>query len=337
MGVLYKNNNSIKSIKIKGQYQYNEMTDSFKYVLVTRETNSMVVPQVLEDYIYSLNLFVDVIRLQDFTIEYFLKNKNTIFVITQMWLNIDDDDKLFIDYVLSTNRVIYLNVEMLSEDIRMKHVANLIKYNIQIADYSMANIVMLKQYAKHKNIQIKKDIIYLPYQYNLQDQIQLQNIDDKYEYDIGIINAKPEQSDTVDISNTYRRTIMWENLQKTKWKCLNILGWGKERDELIKRCKLIINIHHFECFNVFEHIRCDRMIFAKKIIVSDKSILGDKLDVTPYIFTEDFEDIIPRANTILENFDNYQKRMNELNMDNIILLRKKILKQQLNHICCNKA
>jgi len=65
--------------------------------------------------------------------------------------------------------------------------------------------------------------------------------------------------------------------------------------------------------------------------------LGDKMDVTPYIFTEDFENIIPRANTILENFDNYQKRMNELNMDNIILLRKKILKQQLNHICYNKA
>ena len=313
------------------------MADSFKYVLVTNEFNDIRVPKVLEDYIYSLNLFVDVITIRDFSIEFFFKNKNTIFVITQMWLNIDDDDKIFIDNVLSSNRVIFLNVEMLSEDLRINHIINLIKYNIQIADYSMANIVMLKQYAEENDIQIQKDIIYLPYQYNLQDQIQLQNIDNKYEYDIGIINAKPEQSDTVDKSNTYRRTIMWENLQKTKWKCLNILGWGKERDELIKRCKLIINIHHFECFNIFEHIRCDRMIFAKKIIVSDKSLLGDKLDVSPYVFAEEFENIIPKANAILENFDNYQKKMNELNMDNIILLRKKILKQQLNHICCNKA
>lgn len=314
------------------------MADSFKYVLVTNEFNDIRVPKVLEDYIYSLNLFVDVITIRDFSIEFFFKNKNTIFVITQMWLNIDDDDdKISIDNVLSSNRVIFLNVEMLSEDLRMNHIINLIKYNIQIADYSMANIVMLKQYAEENDIQIQKDIIYLPYQYNLQDQIQLQNIDDKYEYDIGIINAKPEQSDTVDKSNTYRRTIMWENLQKTKWKCLNILGWGKERDELLKKCKLIINIHHFECFNIFEHIRCDRLIFAKKIIVSDKSLFGDKLDVSPYIFTEEFENIIPKANIILENFDNYQKKMNELNMDNIILLRKKILKQQLNHICCNKA
>ena len=316
------------------------MEDSFKYVLVTNETSSMVVPKVLEDYIYSLNLFVDIICLHDFTLERFIENKNTIFVITQMWLHIDIVDKInkiFIENVLSSSRVIFLNVEMLSENLRMNHIINLIKYNIQIADYSMANIVMLKQYAEENDIQIQKDIIYLPYQYHLQDQIQLQNIDDKYEYDIGIINAKPEQSDTVGTSNTYRRTIMWENLQKTKWKCLNILGWGKERDELIKRCKLIINIHHFECYNIFEHIRCDRMIFAKKIIISDISLVGDKLDVSPYVFAEEFENIIPKANTILENFDNYQKKMNELNMDNIILLRKKILKRQLNRICCNKV
>lgn len=309
------------------------MDDSIKYVLVTREILPERTPKVLEDYIYSLNMFSDIIHLQDFTIEYFIQNKNTIFVITQMWLHIDDDDKLFIDNVLSSNRVIYLNVEMLSEDIRMKHAANLLKYNVQIADYSIANILMLKQYAKENNIQIQKEIIYLPYQYNLQDQVQLQNVDDNYEYDIGIINAKPEQSDTVNNSNTYRRTTMWENLQKTKWKCLNILGWGKERDELLKKCKLIINIHHFECFNIFEHIRCDRMIFAKKIIVSDKSLLGDKLDVSPYVFAEDFDEIISSANNILENFEGYYKKaMKTLSLDSIIFNRRKILNEELKKI-----
>ena len=309
------------------------MDDSIKYVLVTREILPERTPKVLEDYIYSLNMFSDIIHLQDFTIEYFIQNKNTIFVITQMWLHIDDDDKIFIDNVLSSNRVIYLNVEMLSEDIRMKHVANLLKYNVQVADYSIANVLMLNQYAKENNIQIQKEILYLPYQYNLQDQVQLQNVDDNYEYDIGIINAKPEQSDTVNNSNTYRRTTMWKNLQKTKWKCLNILGWGKERDELIKRCKLIINIHHFECFNIFEHIRCDRLIFAKKIIVSDKSLLGDKLDVSPYIFAEDFDEIISSANNILENFEGYYKKaMKTLSLDGIIFNRRKILNEELKKI-----
>lgn len=306
-----------------------------KYVLVTIEDLNTRVPQVLEDYIFSMNIFDDVILLKDFSIDYFRQN-NYIYVITQMWLELDDTSKHFIDEVLSSNRVVFLNVEMLSEEIRMNHILNLLKYNIQMADYSMANILFLKEYAENKNVPIKKNIIYLPYQYNLRDQVQLQNMDDIYEYDIGIINAIPSQSDTVDKSNTYRRTKMWDDIQKTKWKSINILGWGKARDELIKRCKVIINIHHFECFNIFEHIRCDRMIWAKKIIVSDKSKYMDKLDVTPYVYCEEFDNILPKAENILENFNSYYKTMmKSVPMDNLIENRRTILKNELKKIECN--
>lgn len=306
-----------------------------KYVLVTIEDLNTRVPQVLEDYIFSMNIFDDVILLKDFSLEYFRQN-NYIYVITQMWLSLDDTSRHFIDEVLSSNRVVYLNVEMLSEERRMNHILNLLKYNIQIADYSMANILFLKEYAENNKVPIKKNIIYLPYQYNLRDQVQLQNVDDIYEYDIGIINAIPSQSDTVDKSNTYRRTKMWDDIQKTKWKSINILGWGKSRDELIKRCKVIINIHHFECFNIFEHIRCDRMIWAKKIIVSDKSMYMDKLDVTPYVYCEEFDNILPKAENILENFNNYYKTMmKSVPMDNLIENRRTILKNELKKIECN--
>ena len=311
------------------------MAVPIKYVLVTIEDSNTRVPKVLEDYIFSMNIFDDVISINDLTIDYFRQN-NYIYVLTQMWLELDDTSKHFIDEVLSSNRVIFLNVEMLSEEIRINHVLDMIKYNIQIADYSMANILFLKEYAKYKNIPIKKEIIYLPYQYNLQDQVQLQNMDDIYEYDIGIINAIPEQSDTVDKSNTYRRTKMWNDIQKTKWKSINILGWGKERDELIKRCKVIINIHHFECFNIFEHIRCDRMIWAKKIIVSDKSNYMDKLDVTPYVYCEEFDNILPKVEKILESFNSYYKNMmKSVPMDNMIGNRRTILKNELKKIECN--
>ena len=306
-----------------------------KYVLVTIEDSNIRVPKVLEDYIFSMNIFDDVILLKDFSIEYFRQN-NYIYVITQMWLELDGTSKHFIDEVLTSNRVVFLNVEMLSEERRINHIINLIKHNVQIADYSMANILFLKEYANYKNVPIKKEIIYLPYQYNLQDQVQLQNVDDIYEYDIGIINALPAQSDTVDKSNTYRRTKMWDDIQKTKWKSINILGWGKARDELIKRCKVIINIHHFEAFDIFEHIRCDRMIWAKKIIVSDKSKYMDKLDVTPYVYCEEFDDILPKAEYILENFNSYYKTMmKSVPMDNVIENRRTILKNELKKIECN--
>ena len=308
------------------------MDTTKKYVLVTKEDPDTRVPKVLEDYIYSLNLFDDVIHIQEFSIPKF-KSTDFIYVITQMWLNLDKDDQHIVDEMLSTNRVVFLNVEMLSENKRMEHILNLIKKGIQIADYSIANILFLKEYAKEHNIPITKEVIYFPYQYNLHDQVQLQNIDDKYDYDIGIINALPTQSDTVDSSNTYRRTKMWNDLHKTQWKCINIMGWGKERDELIKRCKVIINIHHFEAFNIFEHIRCDRMIWAKKIIVSDNSLGMDKLDITKYIFCEEFDNIIPMAEKVLHNFTNYYRdSMKAISMDKVISDRRDILKQELTKI-----
>ena len=308
------------------------MDNTKKYVLVTIEDTDTRIPKVLEDYIYSLNLFDDVIHLQEFSIPKF-KSTDYIYVITQMWLNLDKDDQHIVEEMLSTNRVVFLNVEMLSESMRMEHILELIKKGIQIADYSIVNIIFLKEYAKDHNISITKEVIYLPYQYNLRDQVQLQNIDDKYDYDIGIINALPTQSDTVDSSNTYRRTKMWNDLQKTEWKCINILGWGKERDELIKRCKVIINIHHFEVFNIFEHIRCDRMIWAKKIIVSDNSLGMDKLDITKYIFCEEFDDIIPMTEKVLQNFtDYYRDSMKAISMDKVIADRRDILKQELTKI-----
>jgi len=311
------------------------MDNTQRYVLVTKEDDDTRVPKVLEDYIHSLNLFDDVINIHDLSISKF-KSTDYIYVITQMWLELDETNQHIVDEMFSTDRVVFLNVEMLSEEIRMDYVLDLIKNGIQIADYSLANILFLKEYAKEHNIPITKEVLYLPYQYNLQDQVQLENIDDKYDYDIGIINALPKQDDSVDKSNTYRRTKMWNDLQKTKWKCINIMGWGKERDELIKRCKVIINVHHFEAFNIFEHIRCDRMIWAKKIIVSDNSLGMDILDITKYIFCEEFDNIIPMAEKVLQKFIEYfRDSMKAIPMDKVIADRRIILKQELNKIGSN--
>jgi hypothetical protein len=301
-------------------------------ILVTIEDYNTRIPKVLEDYIYSLNIFDSVVRLSDLKLGDF-KESSCTYICTQMWLHVNELEKDIINEMLSNDRFIFLNVEMLSEETRMKHIVDLIQNGVQVADYSEANILFLNEYLKYNNIPLTKDIIYLPYQYNLKDQVQLENIDDKFEYDIGIINALPEQSDTVNSSNTYRRTKMWNDLQKTKWKCLNILGWGSERDNLIKRCKVIINIHHFECFNIFEHIRCDRLIFAKKIIVSDNSLYMDKLDITRYIFSEEFDNIIPKVSNILENFEEYYRdSMKKISMSGLIKYRRDILENELKKI-----
>lgn len=291
---------------------------SLRYVLVTIEQPAIRVPTVLEDYIYSMNIISDVIHMSRLTTER-VKASNDIYILTQMWL---DADSLSTE-MIETGRIVYLNVEMLSEIKRMNHVLSLMKAGIKIADYSMSNLTLLGKYiAENKLIFKNPRAYYLPYQYNLRDQMQLENVDGIYTYDVGIINALPKKDASVDPKFTYRRTRLWEQLQVTGWKCINILGWGAARDELLKQCKVIINVHHFECFNIFEQIRCDRLIFAKKFVVSDKSMFIENYDLAGNVLWEDYDNIIPRTREVLENFDMYNNILQSLTTDAVIVNRR---------------
>jgi len=298
-----------------------------RFVLVTLEDTSIRVPTVLEDYIYSLNIISEVIHINQLTVDR-LKQTNDIFILTQMWLDLNS----LSTEIVRSGRMIYLNVEMLSEIKRMEQVISLIKSGIRVADYSLSNLTFLKVYIEENKIHANASTIYLPYQYNLRDQVQIENIDGVYTYDVGIINALPKQDASVNSALTYRRTRLWDKLQATGWKCINILGWGAARDELLKRCKVIINVHHFECFNIFEQIRCDRLIFAKKIIVSDKSMFIENYDLLGNVLWEDYDNIIPRTKEVLGNFDMYNSIMKSLSMDAVIANRHKQLLEACNQL-----
>ncbi len=291
---------------------------SVRYILVTIEDPSVRVPRVLEDYIYSLNIISDVIHLNELSLER-ITSTTDIFIITQMWLNTVSVPKQFIE----TGRLVYLNVEMLTELKRMNQVIELAQSGIKIADYSRSNLSYLRAYIKDKDIVIDNLMgYYLPYQYNLRDQVQLANIDGVYNYDVGVINAVIKRDASVNSELTYRRVKLWEQLQTSGLKCINILGWGAERDELLKRCKVIINVHHFECFNIFEQIRCDRLVFAKKIVVSDKSVFTEKYDLVGNVLWEEFDNIIPRTKEVIQNFAKYDGIMQSLSMDQVIQNRR---------------
>jgi hypothetical protein len=291
-----------------------------RYVLVTIEHTTTRIPKVLEDYIYSLTIISDVIHISQLNMD-ILNLSNDIYILTQMWLDVT----IFSREMIQTGRIFFLNVEMLSEIKRMDQVVSIVTAGIPVLDYSLSNLTFLKLYLEENKIQSKSSATYLPYQYNLRDQIQLENVDGIYTYDVGIINAVPKQDASVNNELTYRRTRLWEQLQTTGWKCINILGWGAERDELLKRCKVIINVHHFECFNIFEQIRCDRLVFAKKLVVSDKSIFTENYDLLGGVLWEDYDNIIPRTKEVLENFDMYNNIMKSLSMDAVITNRRRQL------------
>jgi len=247
----------------------------------------------------------------------------TVVVFTQMWLDLDS----FSPEIYRAPNFIFLNVENLTEQKRMDHIMQFIRRGIKVADYSLANIEVMKTFAKENNIEISVPIYYFPYQYNKKENVLLENRERKYEYDVGVVNACPKKDASVNSALTYKRTRLWEDLQFSGLSCLNILGWGAERDELIKRCKVIVNVHHFECYKIFQHIRCDRLVFANKLIVSENSLCVDDLDIKNHVIWSDYKDLLQTTLKVVQNFDQYMDILTNMETTGIAVGRARLLEQ----------
>lgn len=280
--------------------------------------------QPLKDYFNSLNIFYDFIEFDNINKYY---NTNDIFVFGQMWLP-EQNESFY-----KKKNVIFFNLEQLTESRRLEHILIHIKNNMPVIDYSLSNILILKHKIKKFNIDYKHELLFLPYQYNSIETHNIKNNNNNYEYDVGIINACIKKDNSNADNIIYKRNIIWEQIKKQKWKYINILGWGEQRDLLIQKCKIIINVHNFDVFNIFEHIRCDRLIFANKIIISDKSLLQDLLDIKDHVIWEEFDKIIDTTHYVLDNFDKFN---NKKDFIQIINNRKNILEKSINtikHLC----
>ena len=142
-----------------------------KYILVIHDDYGKQVPNVIEDYIFSLNIFSEVVCLSDIASKVNL-DLNEIYILVQMYL----PDSFFLQNkkMLSSirNKVCFLNVEMLTESRRFEQILNINKYtNWGIIDYSKENIALLKSYISRNNIADFNDIYHFPYQFVLRENL----------------------------------------------------------------------------------------------------------------------------------------------------------------------
>jgi hypothetical protein len=304
--------------------------DYKNYILVVLDEYERTIPDVIKDYILSLHIITEVISISDLA-KYYSTNtasNDTLYILTQMALNIDFFTRTS-KHILEATNIAFLNVEMLTEANRMNWIIDIINYtNFKIIDYSFENIFFLIEYLYSANIIYYNTIVYFPYQFNLNENLILKQ-KDSYEYDVGIINAAPVKSDTVNNNLTYKRTVLYEKLQNnSNLKIINIMGWGDERDKMINKCKIILNIHNFECYNIHESIRCDRLVFAKRIIVSELSQYTNLLDTYPNIFFTDYDNVIHLSDKIINNFNEYDDKINKLDTIDLIINRKNVFKKE---------
>lgn len=193
------------------------------------------------------------------------------------------------------------NIKMFVEYCKNKNVL------FGICDYSEQNINLLKTIKDFNDIPMH----HLPYQYSNKD---LQNLNRNE-------NNKKKVC-TCGVISKRRNKIISDLFEDHSLIINNAAGFLKIRDRIFNEHKIMLNISANDNFTIYEHIRCDRLIFSKMIIVSEKKMDYDKLDITDFVIWCDSEDIGDTIIYVLENYDEIVNNYDNNKMLSIIKKRR---------------
>ena len=196
-------------------------------------------------------------------------------------LNLFNIEPMAIDsiYKFNTKHISFLQLEPLNICYHLNRFVNFFNLHpylkqCPIYDYSKSNIRILNKNGF-------TNCIYLPYKctpdelnFLLKSNIKNKEYDFGYIYDWASVNPTKKE---VSIGPPRRNKVI-EFLINNGFTVNLIAGYGKDRDSELGKCKIILNIHGQinenpnpspdECSNIFEHIRCDRLLKAGYTILS---------------------------------------------------------------------
>ena len=240
----------------------------------------------MEDYIISINNILKATVIHTINKHIDIMNKNNIIIFIQQ----PPTSILYKKNTIIHNNLFVLNTEQVTRRgfiKNWKHIST--KFNI--IDYSRENIDIM-------NKNDIKNIIYFPYIYNKTEI---------YDFE------KTEDICGITIFNTRRRKSIYNHLL-TSNKINNIIGWKKQRDLILFKHKILINISAGDEYNIFETMRCYRCLFNKMIIVSDVKYNTKLIDYAHHMLFAKLEDISELITNVISNYDYYYKK---LDLDNI--------------------
>lgn len=175
---------------------------------------------------------------------------------------------------------ILFNTEQITDDSNWMKMGYLqVLKNHQIWDYSPVNVVALKNHGLHA---VHCEIGYTPSMTDIEP----------VNHDIDVL--------FVGSSNS-RRDLLIKNLSK-KFEVYYAQGvYGKIRNDLIARAKIVLNLHYYDSA-IFEIVRCSHLMANKKCVVSEYG--NDKALEEKYYGAIDFcryEDIEDECERLLSN------------------------------------
>lgn len=180
---------------------------------------------------------------------------------------------------------ILINTEQATIPERREPCLAAIKRNIPVIDYAPENIQVLNSPL----------VNYLPYQHTGEIHKLYTFLNVPKQYDVAFCGtASPKRKAVLD-------------QLVAKGISVHIIdGWGDVRDKEIGKCKILLNIHYHDTYNIYESIRCDRETMAGMLIVSETSINNSILDIANLVIFEPYHNLVAKVTDVIKNYDIYQ-------------------------------
>jgi hypothetical protein len=161
-----------------------------------------------------------------------------------------------------------------------------IKDHKLLLDYSIENV----RYANEKYS--RHNINYLPYGYNSDEVYNYEKVNN-----ICMITA-----------SRIRRRRTFLKFRCKRFPITIIESFGKVRDEILFRHKIMLNVHFDTDYGIHEVIRCDRCVFNKMIVISEKSFYND-IKLRDFMIFTDYNKMYETAVDVLKNYDYYYNKL----------------------------
>lgn len=81
--------------------------------------------------------------------------------------------------------------------------------------------------------------------------------------------------------------------------------WGRHRDNLIAKSKILVNVHYNQNYKIFESIRCYHALEMQTLVVSQTSFNNNLVLCKEMIIFADPDKLVEKATHVLQNYQQY--------------------------------
>ncbi len=182
----------------------------------------------------------------------------------------------------------HMLMEYIEAILELEEVFPGLKYSL--FDYSQGNIHLLKKYGYTS--------FHLPYIWSGGEKEMFNRLrkevaeaGEEGKYDIGFIGSLSD-----------RRMRILQGLTAKGYDVVRITGWGEGRDKEIMKCKIIVNLHYDMTYQLYEGVRCDRLVMAGCHVVSENSIDDGLNDLKGYMTISPYGGIMGECDRVLKGW-----------------------------------